>query len=689
MLSTGDYKRGDQENNMQPPVEEDTAGVNGEEDENKNNNNAQPLPPMNTASTSPGMRTRQRVRMDGEATNSNNEIGTINQKLIAASKKLSVSYNPEAKSIVDQAKELSNTANPDAATIAISAATMIDKFGADFNDYAGDLAMASVELEYKDYSKMDPSKYKDIFENPKTFEEAWDHPDPFQKGKWREAILKEFAKMERCKVWKKVKRSDIPQGRRCVKHKWVFQWKRDGTARARLVACGYSQIAGVDFTDVFSPVANDVSFRIMIICMILWKLEGLIFDVETAFLNGDLDEEIYMDCPNGMEHDIDECLLLLKATYGLVQAARQYFKKFENILTTKMNFRQCASDPCLFMRRDEFGIVIILCYVDDNFCIGHTRALRQMLKEIVQHGLNITVENKLTDYLSCEIKFSDDKTKAWIGQPHMIKKIETTFGNEVSSLQQFRTPGTPGQGLIKAQTDDDKVSTEQQSRYRTGVGMLLYLIKHSRPDISNAVRELTKCLDGATPGAYKEMLRLIKYVLDTKNQGLKIAPTHTDLEWTLLVYSDSDWAGDKDTRKSVSGYMIFLNNVLICWRSKAQQVVALSSSEAEFYACSEAVREIPFIVQILIFLGIPVKLPVIVKVDNIGAIFMTGNSTSSSRTRHIDTRHCYVKDLQNEGLIKVEFVRSEDNVSDIATKNVTGEVQEIHLNKFLSDKMEM
>jgi Reverse transcriptase (RNA-dependent DNA polymerase) len=122
------------------------------------------------------------------------------------------------------------------------------------------------------------------------------------------------------------------------------------------MACGYSQIPGLDFTEVFSPVANDVSFRIMIICMILWGLDGLIFDVETAFLNGDLKEKIYVDCPEEMEHESDECLLLTKSIYGLVQAARQYFKRFEAILKG-IGFKQCGSDPCLFMRTNELGLV--------------------------------------------------------------------------------------------------------------------------------------------------------------------------------------------------------------------------------------------------------------------------------------------------------------------------------------------
>jgi hypothetical protein len=111
-----------------------------------------------------------------------------------------------------------------------------------------------------------------------------------------------------------------------------------------------------------------------------------------------------------------------------------------------MGFKQYASDSCLFMRVNELGIVIILCYVDDNLCIGNKRALHQMLKEIREEGLNIAVENELTDYLSCEIKFNKEKTKAWIGQPHMIKKIEKTFGDEVSGLTNYKTPGTPGQG---------------------------------------------------------------------------------------------------------------------------------------------------------------------------------------------------------------------------------------------------
>ena len=161
------------------------------------------------------------------------------------------------------------------------------------------------------------------------------------------------------------------------------------------------------------------------------------------------------------------------------------------------------------------------------------------------------------------------------------------------------------------------------------------------------------------------------------------------LAWVILLFSDSDWAGDKNDRRSVGGYMIFLNGVLICWRSKSQKVVSLSSSEAEFYACSEAVKEIPFVIQILEFMGIEVEKPVEVMVDNVGAIYMSQNQVSSSRTRHMDTRYHYVNDIQDDGVIKVEFVRSEENLGDGFTKNVSGDIYGRHVGTYMSNKDEI
>ena len=149
--------------------------------------------------------------------------------------------------------------------------------------------------------------------------------------------------------WRKINRSERNEGRRCVKHKWVFEIKRSGRFRARLVACGYGQIPGVDFTEVYSPVVNDITFRIAMALLIYYGYDSLIFDVETAFLHGELKEVICMDCPDGMEHSEQECLLLEKSIYGLVQASNRCNQKFREVIG-KMEFRPCPSDPCLFMR---------------------------------------------------------------------------------------------------------------------------------------------------------------------------------------------------------------------------------------------------------------------------------------------------------------------------------------------------
>ena len=162
-------------------------------------------------------------------------------------------------------------------------------------------------------------------------------------------------------------------------------------------------------------------------------------------------------------------------------------------------------------------------------------------------------------------------------------------------------------------------------------------------------------------------------------------PTSGELQWNLVGYSDSDWAGDKDDRKSISGFILFLNGVPIMWRSKSQKTVALSSAEAEYVSASEMVKEIVFVVQVLLTMGIPVKTPIKVKVDNMGAIFMVENPSSQGRTRHVDTRWHYIKDF-NGTLIQIEFVKSGDNVSDGFTKNVSGDIYERHAPTYIADR---
>jgi hypothetical protein len=216
-----------------------------------------------------------------------------------------------------------------------------------------------------------------ITDEPTSFEEAWYHGNVDKQIKWREAIGKELTCMETCKVWTLIKKCEIPKDRKPIGCRWVFKEKRDGTQRARLVALGYSQVAGVDFFNNYSPVIDDSSFRIILLMIEKLKLEAWSIDIETAFLNGDLEEEIFMKIPQGMEVQLAEtkALKLNKSIYGLVQAARQWHKKFsEEIL--KLGFMENNIDPCVFMKQEGMKFCILCIYVDGNDA-GHNSGSQQ------------------------------------------------------------------------------------------------------------------------------------------------------------------------------------------------------------------------------------------------------------------------------------------------------------------------
>jgi hypothetical protein len=156
--------------------------------------------------------------------------------------------------------------------------------------------------------------------------------------------------------------------------------------------------------------------------------------------------------------------------------------------------------------------------------------------------------------------------------------------------------------------------------------------------------------------------------------------------WRIVIYSDSDFATDPENRLSVTGFVLYLCEVPIVWRTKQQRSVTLSSSEAEYFALSEAVKEVRFVFQLLIEMGFKVELPVTVRVDNIGAIFMAENMQVSQRTKHIDTRLRFVNQYVDDGFIKIKFVGTDDNDADLFTKNLSKDVHERHGSKLVVEK---
>lgn len=525
-------------------------------------------------------------------------------------------------------------------------------------------------------------------DEPERFKEAWYHEELTERGKWRNAIKKEFGDMIRRGVWKRVNKCDVPEGKKLLGTKWVFKKKKNGVYRTRLVALGYSQVPGVDFFDNFAPVVNDVTFRVMMIMKAVNEWHGEIIDVETAFLYGDLEETIYMKNPEGLEEyegksDSEGCLMLCKAIYGLVQAARAWWKKFISSLK-ELNFVNCPVEGCLVLRKTQHGTVIFCIYVDDVMCIGDEGAVKLAILEI-QKLYSIKMIGSIQEYVGVTIEEKMNKT-VLLSQPDTIKKLSIKFQEELNHVRSSKTPTVAREVVMRPMADKERIGLDLQDRFRSGVGMLLWLTKHSRPDIANAVREASKVMDGATEAHYKYMLKIIKYVVETKTRKLKLQPEVIKQgEWYLKAFSDSDYSGDKDTRKSVSGFMIYLMGAPVAWRSRSQKSVTLSSTEAEYVAVSEVATEIIFVRNLLEFLGIRIVYPIILFVDNIGAIYLAEQSGSSTRTKHVDTRYHFVREYIEQGVVKIVFVRSEDNVSDPFTKNLSVNHFEKHIKKFMHD----
>ena len=246
------------------------------------------------------------------------------------------------------------------------------------------------------------------------------------------------------------------------------------------------------------------------------------------------------------------------------------------------------------------------------------------------------------------------------------------------------TPGTTRFTARRIEHEEDKVNAQDHETYRSGVGTLLYLTKHSRPDISNPVRELSKTMDAPAPAHLKEMYKLIRFVLSTKDYGLKFKLIKSMRKRVLEALSDSDFASDKGTRISIFGYVIYICGIPIAWKS-----VVLSTTEAEYMALSEVVKELKFIVQLLQTMNITVELPITVHVDNVGAIWLSNNRNTGDRTIHIDKRTAFVKEYQEDGKKIIKFVKSEDNEADIFTKNTSSIIYQNHKEKLVWDKKEV
>jgi hypothetical protein len=500
---------------------------------------------------------------------------------------------------------------------------------------------------------------------PATVTEALKDPD------WVAAIDKEMDSMIKNEVFDLV---ELPRGRKAIGSKVIFKVKTDSTGsvsklKARFVAQGFRQVQGLDYNETFAPTAKGASIRAVLALAADADLELDQMDVATAFLNGNLEEEIYMRQPEGTIRPGDEHLVwrLKRSIYGLKQSSRAWYKELDAFLRS-IGFKCCESDASVYVQLFDDGIVIVVVYVDD-LLIAASRHLLQGIKDKLSGRFEMTDLGHANWLLGMEIKRDRVQRTVSLGQAAFAKDILERFN--MSDCNPADTP----MSLEKLSSDMSPASKEEEEHmamvpYRSAVGSMMYLMICSRPDLATAIGILSQYMASPGPQHWTAAKRVLRYIAGTVDKVLVLGGRPKG-GLVLTGYADADWAGDIDRRRSTSGFCFSLGRGCITWSSKRQSAVALSTLEAEYISIGTAVREVLWLRAFLAELHHPQETATVIKEDNQGCIARIKNPGQHSRTKHIDIVHHFVRDIYESGIIDVEYCRTDAMVADILTKPLT------------------
>jgi hypothetical protein len=493
---------------------------------------------------------------------------------------------------------------------------------------------------------------------PTSHKEAMESPEA---EKWIEAESAEMASITKNETYELVPR--MPD-MHVLGNKWVYRIKSGGVYKARVVVKGYLQKEGVDFQEIFAPTAKHITLRVVLHLAAVhdWELEQI--DFVTAFLNGDLEEEIFMEQVPGHEDPKypDRVCKLKKALYGLKQAPRQWFAKLKAALTS-MGFVQHAADSCLFMRMTGVQVFLVVVYVDDLILAASSKTELKDFKQTMADKFAMKDLGELETYLGLKIIRDREKRTIALSQSKYIENMLERF--ELMEAHPCPTPLELGHDLTSpVHTSAPKSSVP----YPQLVGTLMYIMVCTRPDICYALSVLTRymAIGSYTETHWKAAQRVAKYLKGTKDHVLLLGGTGTQ----LTGFCDASWGDDLSTRHSTLGYCFNLGTGAISWRSKKSGSVAVSTTEAEYYAQAEAVKEGCWLRMLLSGLKMEQgQTPI--HCDNTGAVKLAHNPVSHSRTKHIDITHHFLREKVANKEVDLVQVPTKDNTADILTKPLT------------------
>jgi hypothetical protein len=493
-----------------------------------------------------------------------------------------------------------------------------------------------------------------VMEEPSNFQEAADDAN------WMAAMESELHSINKNGTWEL---TTLPPGQKPIGLKWVFKLKRNSEGevmkhKARLVAKGYVQKEGIDFEEVFAPVARLDTIR-LILAMAAnrgWQVHHL--DVKSAFLNGELEEEVYVTQPEGFVKDGKEkhVYKLSKALYGLRQAPRAWNVKLDRSLKN-LKFSKCANEPVVYTRGVGRSTVVLGVYVDDLIVTGEDPAEIEVFKQQMTSEFEMSGLGLLSFYLGIEVDQQNDFVT--IKQSSYARKVLSQFG--MGDCNPTKIPMDPG-----AKLDADKGGVRVDgTEYRRVIGCLRYHL-HTRPDLSFSVGMCSRYMEKPTVKHQRAVKHILRYLKGTIDLGLVY--TQEGKEETIIGYSDSDLGGDLVGRRSTGGMAFYLNDSLITWTSHKEKTIALSSCEAEFMATTEAAKQGLWLRSLLSELTAKQPKSVTLYVDNNSAIALMKNPVFHGRSKHIDIKYHFIRECVERKQIVVKRVWTKEQKADTLTK---------------------
>ncbi|CAI5972357.1 unnamed protein product [Closterium sp. NIES-65] len=522
-------------------------------------------------------------------------------------------------------------------------------------------------------------------EEPASMEEALAGPD---RDKWLASRDAEYQSLLENGTWELVV---LPEGKKAVQCKWVLRIKTDHKGqvtiyKSRLVAKGFMQKEKRDFNEIFAPTAKPPTLRVLLADAAISGKFIIQMDISTAFLNGILEEEVFMTQPPGYEDGTGRVCKLKKSIYGLKQAPRCWYQKLAAVLE-EMGFRTSSCDESLFLKGEGEKLVLFLVYVDDILLFSSSIKEIQKVQQQLMENFKCKNLGEVKYYLGMHVERDLDHRWLKLHQEKFIKELGEKYG--IENERKVATSLPAEFKLVKA-AEDEGVEAEEQQQFQSLVGSLLYAAVHTRPDISFSVGQLARVVQNPSEEQVDAAERMVKYLnshpsigvqysasAQVKQKGVEVLKEKGERlgqgKLFLACFTDATWASEKEDSSSVGGYICVVGGGPVSWRSKKQTETALSSVESEYMTMFHGVKEVIWLRRLLEEIGQEQKVATPLFCDSKGALGMARNAVLHGLNKHMRIKWHWLRKEVKRGTVNPIYIKTHQQPADFLTKRLADE----------------